>query len=59
MDPYIVILRTYIWSDGLSTRPDNHNTLTRQSVDTNDAPMDPLHGLVKTLFDSLSPPICS
>ena len=40
------IVRTYRWSDGLSTIPDNQNTLTRQYANTNDAPRDPLHGPV-------------
>ena len=43
MHPYRVIVRMYIRSDGLSTRPDYQNTLNRQFTDTNDAPMDPLH----------------
>ena len=46
MHPDRGIVRTYIWSDGLSTRPDNQNTFTRQSADTNNAPRDPLHGPV-------------
>ena len=44
MHPDRGIARTYRRSDGLSKRPDDHNTLTRQSADTNDAPKDPLHG---------------
>ena len=36
-----VIVHTYRLSDGLSTGPDDQNTPTRQSVDTNDAPWDP------------------
>ena len=38
-----VILRMYRRSDGLSTIPDNHNKITHQSDNTNDAPKDPLH----------------
>ena len=44
MHPEKVIVRTYRWSDGLYTRPDDQNTLTRQSAHTNDAPRDPLRG---------------
>ena len=40
------IVCTYRHSDGLCTRPDNQNTLTCQSVDTNDAHRDPLHGSI-------------
>ena len=43
MHPDRGIVRTYRRSEGLSTRPDDSNTLTRQSVDANDAPRDPLH----------------
>ena len=44
------ILRTYRRSEGISTRPYDQNTLTRQYDDTNDAPRDlcstsPLHVL--------------
>ena len=44
-------LSTYIWSDGLSTIPDNQNTLTPQSTDMSNAPKDPpfsarLHGIM-------------
>ena len=46
MHPDRGILHTYRRSDGLSTRPDNHNTFTRQSADTNEFPRDPLHGPV-------------
>ena len=46
MHPEIGIVRTYIWSDGISTRPDNPNTLTYQSVSTNVAPRDLLQGPV-------------
>ena len=35
------IVHTYRQSDGLSTRPDGPNTLTRQSACTNDAPRYP------------------
>ena len=48
MHPDIGIVRTYRRSDGLYTRPDKQNTLTCQSVDTNDAPRDPLIGPVTT-----------
>ena len=37
------IVRTYRLSDGLSTRPDDQNTLTRQSVDKINGPRDPRH----------------
>ena len=47
MHPDRGIARTYRRSDGLSKRPDDQNTLTRQSADTNDAPRDPYHGPVK------------
>ena len=40
------ILRIYRRSDGLSTRPEDHNTLTPQSTDMDDAPWDSLHGPV-------------
>ena len=46
MHPDRGIVRTYRNSYGLSTRPDNHTTLTHRSADTNDAPKDPLHGPV-------------
>ena len=51
MHPDRVIVRTYTRPDGLSTRPDYQNTLTRQSVNTNNAPRDPasaspLHGIL-------------
>ena len=46
MHPDIEIVRMYRRSDCLSTRPDDQNTLTHQSADTNDAPRDPLHGPV-------------
>ena len=42
MHPYRLIVRTYIQSDGLSAIPDDQNTLTHQSTNKNDAPMDPL-----------------
>ena len=48
MHSYIRIVHMYIWSDGLSTIPDDQNTLTCQSANINDAPRDPLHGPVKT-----------
>ena len=38
MHPYRVIVLMYRWSDGISTRPDYHNTLTFQYVNTNYAP---------------------
>ena len=40
------IVCTYIKSEGLSRRPDDQNTLTHHSDNTNDAPRDPLHGPV-------------
>ena len=40
--PYRGIVHTYRWLDVLSTIPDDQNTLTRQSADTNNAPRDPL-----------------
>ena len=43
MQTYRGIVRTYRQVYGLSTRPDNHNNLTHQSADMNDAPRDPLH----------------
>ena len=46
MHPDRVIVRKYRQLDGLSTRPYDQHTLTRQSDDTNDAPRDPLHGPV-------------
>ena len=46
MHPDIRIVCTYIQCYGLPNRPDDHNTLTRQSTDTNDAPRDPLDGPV-------------
>ena len=42
MHPDRGIVHTYIRSDGLSTIPDDQNTLTRQSVDKNDTPRYPL-----------------
>ena len=42
MHPDRGIIRTYIKSYGLSTIPDNRNTLTRKSINTNDAPSEPL-----------------
>ena len=46
MHPARGIVRTYIRSDVLSARPDDHNTLTYQSIDTNEAPWDPIHAPV-------------
>ena len=46
MHPDRVIVRTYRHSDGISTRPNDQNTLTCQSSDTNNTPRDPLHGPV-------------
>ena len=51
------IVHTYRWSDGLSTRPDDQKTFTRQSTDTNGAPKDPLHSLFTSLL--LFHPKCS
>ena len=47
MHSYIGIVRTYIRSDGLSTRLDDQNILTSQSADTNESPRDPLLGHLK------------
>ena len=52
MHPDRGIVCTYIMSDGISTKPDDQNTLTCQSTDTNDAPRNPLHGPV-TIFSIL------
>ena len=41
MHPYIGIVCMYRPSDSISTRPDEQNTLTRKSADTNDAPQGP------------------
>ena len=41
---------TYRQSGGLSTRPDDQNTLTRQSTNTNNSPRDPLRGPVTRLI---------
>ena len=46
MHPYRGIVHVYRRSDGLSTRPDDQNTVTHQYTDTNDTPRDPLNGLV-------------
>ena len=43
MHPYRGIVCTYIQLDGLSMRPNDQNTLTCQSSNTNDAPRDLLH----------------
>ena len=43
MQPDRGIVCTYRRSDNPSTIPDDQNTLTRQSSDTDDAPRDPLH----------------
>ena len=40
MHPDRGIVRTYRQTDGLSTIPDDQNTLTHQSSDMNDAPRD-------------------
>ena len=44
MHPYRVIVSNHRRSDGLSTIPDEQNTLTCLSADMNDAPKDPLLG---------------
>ena len=41
------IVRTYRWSDGISTRQDNHNNLNCQSSDTKDALRDSIIGPIK------------
>ena len=46
MNPNIGIVHTDRCSDGLYMVPDNPNTLTYQSVATNDDPRDPLHGSI-------------
>ena len=46
MRPDRLIVCTYRGSDGLSMRPDDHNTLPCQSYNTNDSPREPLHGPV-------------
>ena len=43
MHPARGIVRIYRRSHGLSMRPDDQSTLTRQSANTNDSPRDPLH----------------
>ena len=50
MKPYIVIVCTYIWSDGLSPRTDDQNALTLQSADTNNVPREPLHDPVTLVW---------
>ena len=37
----IVIVHTFIWSDGIYMRPDGPNTLIHQSANINDAPREP------------------
>ena len=44
MHPYRGIVCTYRRLDILYRIPDDQNTLTHQSADTNNAPRDPLHG---------------
>ena len=46
MHPDRGTVRTYRRSDGLYTIPDDQNTLTLQSANTNDAPKYPLLGPV-------------
>ena len=46
MNPDRWIVRTHRRSDSITTISDEHNTLTCQSADTNDAPRDPHHGPV-------------
>ena len=43
MHPDRGIVRTYRQSDGLSTIPEDNNTLTHQSSDTNDTSRETLH----------------
>ena len=57
MHPYRGIVYTYIRSYGISTIPDDQNTLTLQSADIKNAPRDPLlgpvtQGLVQHRIDS-------
>ena len=44
MHPEIVIVCTYRQGDGVSTIPDNPDTLTRQSAAMDNDPRDLLHG---------------
>ena len=46
MYPDIIVVLMYRGSDVLSTRADNQNTLTRQSANMNNAPRDPLYGII-------------
>ena len=46
MYQYRGIVSIYRQSDGLSMIPDDPNTLTIQSDDTNNAPREPLHGRI-------------
>ena len=50
-----VILLMDRWSDGLSTRPYDPNTLTRQSNGTKDSPRYPLLGHVTWYTDQYVP----
>ena len=56
MHPDRGIVLTYRRSDGLSTIPNDHNTLTCQSSNTNDTPRDPLHVHITVLCNPLSTP---
>ena len=47
MKPYRGILYTYRWPYGISTSPDDPNTLTHKSADMNESPRDPLYSPVK------------
>ena len=49
MHPDRGIVRTYRSSDGISTRLNDHNTLTSQSADTNDSTRVPFHRPVISL----------
>ena len=44
MHPDRGIVCTYRWSDGISMIPDDHNTLTCQSANTNNATREYFHG---------------
>ena len=52
MHPYIGTIHTDRWSDGLSTRLDDPNILTRKYENMNNTPRDPL--LVPVTRSSMS-----
>ena len=54
MQPYRVIVHMEIKSDGLSTIPDEPNTLTYQSTSINNACRNPLHSpVIMRPFDNI------